>query len=138
LQAELFGHQLAGEIVFQELQKLSGRSDSPELADVLEIFYLCLLLGFQGRYAASGGRGDLQAIMHSIKEKIRRIRGASTALSPRGTLPADAVRLAQADPLIRKLVIATVATVFGTMVLFVVLKLILISGTSGLPALAAS
>src|SRR5262249_28055330 len=108
------------------------------LADVLEIFYLCLLLGFQGRYAAAGGRGDLHAIMGSIKEKIRRIRGASTALSPRGALPADAVRLAQADPLIRKLVIATVATVFGTMALFIVLKLILLSGISGLSGLAAS
>ena len=44
------------------------RADSPEVADVLEVFYLCLLLGFQGRYAA-GGRGDLHSIMISIRER---------------------------------------------------------------------
>ena len=48
LQAELFGHQLAGEIFFQELQKALTRNDSPEAADLLEVYYLCLLLGFKG------------------------------------------------------------------------------------------
>src|SRR5271166_1895435 len=50
LQAELFGHQLAGEVFFQELQTTLGRSDSSQGADVLEVYYLCLLLGFKGRY----------------------------------------------------------------------------------------
>ena len=61
-------NQLAGETFFQELQKVLTRADSPEVADVLEVFYLCLLLGFQGRYAA-GGRGDLHSIMISIRER---------------------------------------------------------------------
>ena len=95
LQAELFGHQLAGEVFFQELQRTLGRSDSPETADVLEVYYLCLLLGFKGRYAAGG---DLRSIMAAIQEKIRRVRGPSGALSPRGGIPADAVRLVQSDP----------------------------------------
>jgi type VI secretion system protein ImpK len=137
LQAELFGHQLAGEIVFQELQKFMSRGDSQEVADVLEVFYLCLLLGFQGRYAAAGGRGDLHAIMGSIQEKMRRIRGTSGPLSPRGTIPADAVRLAQADPWIRRLAIGAVATLIGVVALFVILKIALVSGMSGLSALAA-
>jgi type VI secretion system protein ImpK len=72
LQAELFGHQLAGEIFFQELQKTLSRNDSQETADLLEVYYLCLLLGFKGRYAAGG---DLRSIMGAIQEKIRRIRG---------------------------------------------------------------
>jgi type VI secretion system protein ImpK len=49
LQEELFGNQLAGEVFFQNLQELLGRSDSADLADVLEVHYLCLLLGFTGR-----------------------------------------------------------------------------------------
>ena len=63
LQMELFGHQLAGEIFFQELQKTLNRNDSPEVADLLEVYYLCLLLGFRGRYAAGG---DLRSIMGAI------------------------------------------------------------------------
>jgi len=80
LQAELFGHQLAGEVFFQELQKTLNRNDSNETADLLEVYYLCLLLGFKGRYAAGG---DLRSIMMAIQEKIRRIRGSAGPLSPR-------------------------------------------------------
>ena len=43
-----------------------------ETADLLEIYYLCLLLGFKGRYAAGG---DLRSVMAATQEKIRRIRG---------------------------------------------------------------
>ncbi len=131
LQAELYGHQLAGEIVFQELQKTLSRSDSPEVADVLEVFYLCLLLGFQGRYAA-GGRGDLQAIMAAIREKIHRVRGAGGPLSPAGGIPNDVVRITKSDPLIRKLAIVSVAAIAVTLVLFVIFKIVLASGASAL------
>ncbi len=131
LQAELYGHQLAGEIVFQELQKLLSRSDSLEIADVLEVFYLCLLLGFQGRYAA-GGRGDLQSIMTAIREKIRRVRGAPGVLSPAGGIPNDVVRITKSDPLIRKLAITAVAVIAATLVLLLVFKFVLVSGASGL------
>jgi len=131
LQAELYGHQLAGEIVFQELQKILARTDSLEVADVLEVFYLCLLLGFQGRYAA-GGRGELTSIMMAIRDKIRRIRGAGGMLSPAGGIPNDVVRVAKSDPWIRKLAIAALAAFAVTFVLFLIFKLILASGASGL------
>src|SRR5579864_6597175 len=75
LQAELFGHQLAGEIFFQELQKVLNRPDSHEVSDLLEVYCLCLLLGFKGRYAA-GGAGDLRGMIAAAQEKIRRERGA--------------------------------------------------------------
>ena len=45
LQEELFGTHIAGETFFQNLQQLLGRSDSPDLADVLEVHHLCMLLG---------------------------------------------------------------------------------------------
>jgi len=133
LQAELFGHQLAGEVVFQELQKILGRPDSPEAADLLEVFDLCLLLGFQGKYAA-GGRGDLIAIMAMVKEKIQRVRGPSP-LSPRGGLPTDAVWFNRTDPLIRKLSIAVVAALIGAILLFVIFKFALNTGVPELTAL---
>src|SRR5579862_4314512 len=61
LQEERYGHHIAGEIFFQNLQKLLGRTDSQELADLLEMYQLALLLGFAGRYSM-GGRGDLRGI----------------------------------------------------------------------------
>jgi type VI secretion system protein ImpK len=135
LQAELFGHQLAGEVVFQELQKVLGRPDSAEVADLLEVFQLCLLLGFRGKYAA-GGRGDLTSIMAAIKQKIDRVRGPSP-LSPRGAIPAEAVRMASSDPWIRKLSWGAAIALVATIVLFVIFKVALNSGISDLSTLAA-
>src|SRR5438270_9933367 len=81
LQAELFGTQIAGEVFFQNLQQLLGRPDSADLADLLELHYLCLLLGYRGRYSA-GGTGELQSTMQATADKIRRIRGPLADLSP--------------------------------------------------------
>lgn len=133
LQAELFGNQLAGEVFFQELQRILNRPDANEVADLLEVFGLCLLLGFKGRYAA-GGAGDLRAVQMAVQEKIRRIRGSSGALSPRGMIPADAVRLVQTDPWVRRLLLAMVVTVACTIVMGILFKLILVYGASALSA----
>jgi type VI secretion system protein ImpK len=133
VQAQLYGHQLAGEVFFQELQKTLNRADSQQTADLLEVYYLCLLLGFKGRYAAGG---DLRSIMASIQEKIRRVRGPSSVLSPRGGIPADAVRLVQSDPWLRRLLIGAGAAFAAAAVLFLSFKLVLISGASELSDLA--
>jgi type VI secretion system protein ImpK len=134
LQAELFGHQLAGEVFFQELQKTLTRNDSPETADLLEVYYLCLLLGFKGRYAAGG---DLRSIMMAIQEKIRRIRGPMGPLSPRGAIPADAVRLSQSDRWSRILGRFAIAVAIVAGVGFMAYKFVLMSGASALAATAA-
>jgi len=135
LQAELYGHQLAGEIFFQELQKTLTRNDSQETADLLEVYYLCLLLGFKGRYAAGG---DLRGIMAASQEKIRRIRGPLGPLSPRGAIPADAVRIAQSDRVSRLLGRIAIATAGLTFLLFILFKFVLMSGASSLSALSAA
>ena len=101
--------------------------DSEDLADVLEVHYLCLLLGFGGRYGA-GNRGELAQAMDMTAEKIRRIRGRFSQLSPSWTLPGEKVQPAGRDPWVRKLGIIA-AVVAGLMiVLFVVYKLTLGSG----------
>jgi type VI secretion system protein ImpK len=134
LQAEFYGHQVAGEIFFQELQKAMNRPDSAETADLLEVYYLCLLLGFKGRYAAGG---DLRSIMSAVQDKIRRVRGPLGALSPRGAIPADAVRLAQTDPWVRRLAIVTLVTSLLALSLFLIFKFLLVSGASELSAFAS-
>ncbi len=134
VQAEMYGHQTAGEVFFQELEKALNRSDSPETADLLEVYYLCLLLGFKGRYAAGG---DLHSIMARLQEKIRRVRGPSAALSPRGGIPADAVRLVQSDPWIRRLGFACIVICLVALAIFLVTKLLLNAGASELSASVA-
>jgi type VI secretion system protein ImpK len=129
LQTELFHHHDAGEIFFQELNATLARDDSTQTADMLEVYYLCLLLGFKGRYSAGG---DLRSIMAGIQEKIRRVRAPSRALSPQGGVPAEAVRLVQSDPWIRNIALGAVASSLVALVAFLIFKFMLTSGASEL------
>src|SRR5579872_3441287 len=61
LQEELFGKHLAGEAFFEYLERLQTQRDSAETADTLEVFYLCLLLGYRGKYGRSGA-GEVRAM----------------------------------------------------------------------------
>ncbi|HWC97726.1 MAG TPA: DotU family type IV/VI secretion system protein [Candidatus Sulfopaludibacter sp.] len=126
LQEELFGTHIAGETFFQNLQVLLGRQDAPDLADVLEVHYLCMLLGFGGRYSA-GNRGELSQVMTMTADKIRRIRGRMGPLSPSWALPNDKVPSGK-DPMVRKLTILAIACASLMVVLFVIYKLVLGSG----------
>jgi type VI secretion system protein ImpK len=135
LQEELFGTHMAGEVFFQNLQALLARDDSAELADLLEVHYLCLLLGFRGRYSTGPG-GDLQAFMRSTAEKIRRIRGRAPDLSPSWALPAEAVRPAK-DTWTRRFALIALACFVITVALFAVFKISLHSGASEIQAIAA-
>lgn len=137
LQEELFGHHVAGEIFFQNLKDLLGRSDSNDLADVLETYHLCLLLGFAGRYSL-GGRGELKAIIDATADKIRRIRGGASDLSPAWMLPSEPPRAIGVDPWVRRLTIAAGSCFALTLVLFVIFKLVLGSGVSSLASFAGT
>jgi type VI secretion system protein ImpK len=91
LQAQLFGVDVAGHTVFDQIRTLLGADDSYELADVLEVFELCLLLGYQGRYG--GGRaGDLGAIRTRLADRIARIRGGAPEFAMLTRPPDEAVR----------------------------------------------
>ncbi len=137
LQEELFGHHVAGEIFFQNLKDLLGRSDSQDLADVLETYHLCLLLGFAGRYSM-GGRGELKAIIDATADKIRRIRGGAGDLSPAWALPPEPPRASGSDPWVKRLSIAAGSCFILALLLFVVFKLSLGSGVSSLSDLAGA
>ncbi len=137
LQEELFGHHVAGEIFFQNLKDLLGRSDSHDLADVLETYQLCLLLGFAGRYSL-GARGELKAIIDATADKIRRIRGGAGELSPAWALPVEPLRAAGSDPWVKRLTIAACACCVLALVLFVIFKMVLGSGITSLADLAGA
>jgi type VI secretion system protein ImpK len=136
MQEELFGHHIAGEIFFQNLQALLGLKDSQELADLLEIYYLCLLLGFAGRYGA-GGRGELRSITQAVGEKIRRIRGGGTEFSPAWLPGAEATPTGGWDPWVRRLAYAAAGSLVLAVALLVLFKLLLSSGAREVAGLLA-
>lgn len=135
LQEEMFGIHVAGETFFQYAQQILSRSDSPELADLVEVYYLCLLLGYCGRYSV-GGRGELQAVKDAMAAKIRRIRGGFSGLAPAWALPREPHRVTGTDPWVKKLTWAAIACAVLMLLLFVVFKVGLSSGVSDLRAVA--
>jgi type VI secretion system protein ImpK len=135
LQEELFSTHTAGEVFFQNLQKLLGQTDSPEVADLLEVYYLCVLLGFGGKYSV-GSKGDLRAAMDAVGDKIYRVRGRSVELSPAWMLPNEAPRSASGDPWVRNLGLAAIACAGLALALFLFFWWSLGSGVSDLRALA--
>lgn len=134
LQEELFGRHVAGETFFENLQHLLGRRDSQELADVLEVYYLCVLLGYLGKYSIAS-KGDLRALMGQTEDKIKRIRGNRADLSPAWMLPDD-VAPALADPWLRRLAIIAAACFLGALMLFGVYKIALSSDVTAVQTLS--
>ena len=113
LQEEMFGHNRAGEVFFENLRNLLARPDAQEVADCLEVYVLCMLLGFRGQYALSSGigsfspgaprtSGEIQALIRQSREKINRIRGPLTFLPAPVTAP-EIQRAAQGDNISRAL-----------------------------------
>jgi len=136
MQEEYFGRHVAGEIFFQNMQRLLGAPDAHNVADLLEVYQLCLLLGYRGRYGL-GGHGELRSLMGSVADKIRRIRGAAQYLSPAWALPPEAARPLGADPWIKRLLIIAVACFTLALVLFIGARLSLGGGASDIRAIAA-
>jgi type VI secretion system protein ImpK len=126
LQEELFGQSDAGLVFFEKLDQFRSRRDSEQLADILEVYLLCLLLGFEGRYSGAQ-RGELDGITDSLRMRIEYIRGRDDRLSPSATLlPAPAPVAAPNHPQ-NQLRLLTVALIVVALFCFVVLKLELIS-----------
>lgn len=134
LQEELFGIHMAGEVFFQNLDKLLARQDSADLADILEVHYLCLLLGFRGRYSV-GGKAELSLVMNHTADRIRRIRGFSPDPFIEST-EQEVVRVAD-DPWVKRLIFGAAGCAILVLVLFVLFKIVLSSGASSLHGIAS-
>jgi type VI secretion system protein ImpK len=130
LQEEVFGVHMAGELFFQYLQQLLARQDSPDLADVLEVFSLALLLGFKGRFSATHG-GDIQVLIRQLAEKTDRSRGQAGELSPRWR-PSTGDIAKRRDQWVPRLAIAALVLVVISLGLFAVATISLRSGAADL------
>jgi type VI secretion system protein ImpK len=84
LQLTLFGDQLAGEHFFHKLEHL--RSRGAVHLQALEVFHMCLLMGFQGRYALDGDE-KLKFMCATLGNEIARMRGKARAFAPHAERP---------------------------------------------------
>jgi type VI secretion system protein ImpK len=84
LQLELFGDHLAGETFFEHLEQARQRG-RPKL-QLLEVFHLCLLLGFQGRYLLEGPE-KLDHLTARVGDEIARLQGEPAGFAPRWRAP---------------------------------------------------
>ncbi len=134
MQEELFGRHTAGEIFFEQLQHLLGRRETAELADLLEVYQLCLLLGFVGRYSISG-RGDLRAIIDAVNDKIRRIRKPRGEISPAWQVPEQRFIQGGIDPWVKRLQWVALGSGILVLLLFVIYRVMLGSGLTSLQGL---
>jgi type VI secretion system protein ImpK len=81
LNIELFGQAIAGDVFFDRLLEMERRADSAHLIDLLEIYLMCLLLGFEGRFAPPL-RGEAYRIMDRLRRRIEIFRGSDYRLAP--------------------------------------------------------
>jgi type VI secretion system protein ImpK len=109
-----------------------SRQDSEPLADLLELYQLCLLLGFRGRYSITGA-AEIRSISSQMEEKIRRIRGGSPG--PAWQIPPQTVKSA-GDSWIPVLGWAAVACFALALILFIFFKISLSSSAGELQTIA--
>ena len=137
LQEELFGGHTAGEIFFHCIDRLLARGDSAQVADVLEVFALCLELGYRGRYSLTGQEG-VRPVLTAIAEKMQRIRGGFGPLSPHWAPPQEVVRTKAYDPWVRRLAFGALGFLVLIVILFAAFEFSLTSGASALHSTAST
>jgi type VI secretion system protein ImpK len=88
LQLELFGDQLAGEHFFDRLDELRGQG-APKV-QVLEVFHMALLMGFQGKYRIEGPE-KLGFLTARLGDEVAQLRGTRPGFAPH-SLASDSVQ----------------------------------------------
>lgn len=135
LQQDIFGDALAGENFFRYLMELLGRQDSSDLADLLEVYLLCLQLGFQGKYPADDASG-LHGLKGSIQQKIQRIRAELGPARRPWTLPPDEVVEAGTDLWLKRLFRVTIGAAAVALLLYLFFRFLLGQGIDGVRGIA--
>jgi type VI secretion system protein ImpK len=112
LQMQLYREYTAGENFFKRMTALMQKS---EPSTALEIYYLCLVLGFRGAYGVTGDMHGLSGLIESARQKLMLVLPPPTRIAP-NALPFDrasAVRLSNA--LVYALVAGCIVLVAGVL-----------------------
>src|SRR3954469_7139886 len=89
LQMQFFQESVAGEGFFDRLKEL--RNDVQQ-KEILKAYYLCLALGFEGKYKVRGGELELMTLTDSVAKELGKYREYDAdTLSPSGERPSDSL-----------------------------------------------
>lgn len=94
LQLRLFGDQLAGEQFFRELDEVRRRGSSS--VQTLEVFYMCLLTGYQGKYMLEG-KEKLDYLISTLDKEIAHLKGRRATFAPFWRAPDRVAHLIKAE-----------------------------------------
>jgi type VI secretion system protein ImpK len=84
LQLVIFGDQLAGEHFFDRLEALRSAGGSRLAA--LQVFHMCLLIGFRGKYALDSS-DKLAYLTARLGDEIAHMQGKSKGFAPQAERP---------------------------------------------------
>ncbi len=125
LQYDFFGEYVAGEGFFQHLDTI--RRSLPLNAELLEVYGLCLILGFEGQYRIHE-REKLRGLIEDVTREVQAKRGDVPVLSPHGERPEELLTELVKRELPVWVVLVTSA---GIVLLFYLALLFLISQDAG-------
>jgi type VI secretion system protein ImpK len=94
LQYDFFSEYVAGEGFFKRLDGI--RRAFPMDPDLLEVYGLCLMLGFEGQYRLHE-RERLRGLIEDITREVQAKRGDLPALSPHGQRPDELMELVKRE-----------------------------------------
>jgi len=89
LALEYFQTNNAGDEFFDKLEDLRRRPDVK--TGLLEVYYTCLTLGFQGKYALADPR-QLRDLIETIGRDLERVKGRVIEISPHWQPPESAIQ----------------------------------------------
>lgn len=136
LMLDLYGTVNAGEGFYEYLNAILKRRETKPAIDLLEVFLLCLMLGFRGRYNTGSGE-QLHMWRDPMVEKILRNRGGgdSIRLAP-SWLPEAAIDLPlPSNRLTRMVVSGAIGSVIACAILLGVYYFLLSRGAGELASL---
>ena len=84
LQLQFFGEQLAGEQFFVKLEGV--RREGAARVQLMEVFHMCLLLGFQGKYIIEGTE-KLSYVTSRLGDEIAHLKGQRAPFAPHWAAP---------------------------------------------------
>ena len=94
LQLIIFGEQLAGENFFNRLEEL--RTKGSARIQALEVFHMCLLLGFEGKYMLEGPE-KLNYLTARLGDEIALLKGKSAGFAPHWARPDQVINKLRND-----------------------------------------
>ena len=136
LQEERYGHHVAGEIFFQNLQKLMTRTDSHELADLLEVYQLALLLGLGGGGTAWAVAGSCEMSRRRLATGFKEPVRSGAWLAPAWALPQEPPLQSGGDPWVSRMTVILIVCIVLVVCLFGICVVFLSQGSNDINRMA--